>query len=309
MKPLVSILIPVYNREHLVGESINSAINQTYKNIEIIIVDNQSTDGTWEVLQNYAKKDERIRIFRNTENIGPVRNWEKCIAHAKGKYSKILFSDDLISENYIEEGLMLFKADVGFVISNLKIFNNTDTQPVLDRKYTRDEFSTKEYIEDILLIERKRLPVSPGCALFRTSDLKDALLIDLDNELGLDFPKFGAGNDLLIFLLICRNYTRIKIAENVSSYFRAHDGSFTISNNLEIYYEFARYYFIKRNSIELMTKYKSKIFIKSLRNTALEKIYNLIEEPMNKSFFLKYSMFFLIKRCDIFFHSKRKLIQ
>ena len=55
--PLVSILIPVYNREKYIGEAIESAINQTYKNIEVIIVDNCSTDNTWKILQDYQCKD------------------------------------------------------------------------------------------------------------------------------------------------------------------------------------------------------------------------------------------------------------
>lgn len=88
MNSLVSILIPVYNRENLVGETIESAINQTYKNIEIIIVDNCSTDNTWQVLQDYAQKDNRIRIFQNPENIGLVRNWERCIDVANNRYYK-----------------------------------------------------------------------------------------------------------------------------------------------------------------------------------------------------------------------------
>lgn len=52
--PLVSILIPVYNREKYIGEAIESAINQTYKNIEVIIVDNCSTDNTWKILQDLS---------------------------------------------------------------------------------------------------------------------------------------------------------------------------------------------------------------------------------------------------------------
>lgn len=77
MNNLVSILIPVYNRENLIEETVQSALNQTYKNIEIIVVDNQSTDNTWEILQKLASQDERIKIFQNNTNIRPCEKLEK----------------------------------------------------------------------------------------------------------------------------------------------------------------------------------------------------------------------------------------
>ena len=81
-KKLVSILVPVYNRENLIEETVNSGLSQTYENIEIIIVDNQSTDGTWKILEKLASQDKRIKIFQNNTNIGPVRNWKRCIDEA-----------------------------------------------------------------------------------------------------------------------------------------------------------------------------------------------------------------------------------
>ena len=96
--PKVSILIPVYNREAFIAACVQSALEQTFTDFEIIIVDNASTDTTWKICQQIAEQDKRIRIFRNERNIGPVRNWRRCIEEARGVYGKILWSDDLISE-------------------------------------------------------------------------------------------------------------------------------------------------------------------------------------------------------------------
>ena len=120
--PLVSILIPVYNREELIIKSIDSSLKQTYNNIEIIIVDNCSKDNTWKLLQDYAKKDKRIKVFRNDKNIGPVLNWKRCLEEAKGEYAKLLFSDDLISDNFIKNSLSVFDKNVSQVRSMAKIF-------------------------------------------------------------------------------------------------------------------------------------------------------------------------------------------
>ena len=79
--PLVSIVIPVYNRELYIEDAIRSAISQTYQNIEIIIVDNCSTDSTWDILNEWEKKDNRIKIFQNDSNIGPVLNWNECFRY------------------------------------------------------------------------------------------------------------------------------------------------------------------------------------------------------------------------------------
>src|SRR4030067_1594973 len=101
--PKVSILIPVYNRANMVGGCIQSALEQTYQDIEVVVVDNDSTDGTWEICKALSEKDSRLRVFKNDTNIGPVGNWKKCIDSARGAYGKILFSDELLSKDYVEK--------------------------------------------------------------------------------------------------------------------------------------------------------------------------------------------------------------
>ena len=92
--PLVSVVMPVYNRERLVGRAIESILNQTYKNFEFIIVEDGSTDGTPRVLQNYARKDARIKILSNQQNQGIPFSRQRGLDAAKGKYVAIMDSDD-----------------------------------------------------------------------------------------------------------------------------------------------------------------------------------------------------------------------
>ena len=103
----VSILIPVYNREDYIGPCIESALSQTYPNLEVIISDNASTDRTWQVVQQYVAQDSRVKAVQNESNLGPVRNWKVAVDLATGAYGKILWSDDLISSNYIESCLVM----------------------------------------------------------------------------------------------------------------------------------------------------------------------------------------------------------
>lgn len=270
--PLVSILIPVYNREKYVGEAIESAINQTYKNIEVIIVDNCSTDNTWRILLDYQHQDERIHIFQNDRNLGPVYNWIECFKRAKGEYSKILWSDDWMSLDFVENALSVFNEDISFVISAQQIITN-DKEVLSNVVYWKDKYSQREYLENALLYNKHSFPLSPGCAIFRTKDILNNFIVDIPNQDGLDSKKNGAGNDLYLFLKIALHYPYIGVVPNSISYFRAHKESFSVASNLNLYYEWAKVIFIKselRNSYFMSAK-KMLLFKYSMKNKLFKK--------------------------------------
>jgi len=108
MELKVSIIIPTFNRSALLKEAIESALAQTYSNLEIIVADNASTDNTPAVAAGYAH-DPRFRYFRNSANIGMVRNWRKALLdYAAGDWFLILSDDDLLLDpGYIEEAAKL----------------------------------------------------------------------------------------------------------------------------------------------------------------------------------------------------------
>ena len=257
MNKLVSILIPVYNRENLIEETVQSALNQTYKNIEIIVVDNQSTDNTWEILQKLASKDERIKIFQNERNIGPVRNWKRCIDEANGEYGKILWSDDLIAPQFLEKTVpYLENEDVGFVFTGTEIFiNGTDKKSSHYFIGETSLYESEQYVNGVLFDEN--YPVSPACALFRLKDLQINLLVDIPNKVNSDFSMHAIGNDLLIFLLTAHQYKNFAFVNEKLSFFRAHDGSISIQSNdgkLPLHYNLASAYFIENYRKDLISK-------------------------------------------------------
>lgn len=94
-KPLVSVITPSYNAERFIGESIQSVLNQTYDNWEMIIVDDKSTDNTVEIVQKFIDQDARIRIIRLQENSGSAIARNTAIDQALGKYIAFLDSDDV----------------------------------------------------------------------------------------------------------------------------------------------------------------------------------------------------------------------
>ena len=94
--PLVSVLMTAYNRDKYIAEAIESVLNSTYTNFELIIVDDCSTDETFAIASSYLGKDERIKVFKNEYNLGQFANRNKAIEIAKGEYIKFLDSDDKI---------------------------------------------------------------------------------------------------------------------------------------------------------------------------------------------------------------------
>ena len=99
--PLVSILIPTYNRAKYLADAIDSALVQTYKNIEIIVHDDASTDDTQGLLKKYF--DPRLHIIRTKKNHGMLGGWNYIVNKAKGEYIKFLASDDLLEPTCVQE--------------------------------------------------------------------------------------------------------------------------------------------------------------------------------------------------------------
>lgn len=100
--PLVSIGMPVYNSETTIYKAVGTIVNQTYKNIEIIISDNNSTDLTFGICKDFADTDSRIRLVQQELNIGPTRNFQYVLNESKGKYFIWAAGDDFRSLDFIE---------------------------------------------------------------------------------------------------------------------------------------------------------------------------------------------------------------
>jgi glycosyltransferase involved in cell wall biosynthesis len=121
--PLVSVLIPTYNYGRFLDEAIQSVLAQTYSNFELIIVDNNSTDNTTQVVKNYLT-DKRVAYYRNDRNLGLVANWNKCVSYAKGEFVKFLMADDKFKPELLNEFVDIMRRypDVALVTSNSEIF-------------------------------------------------------------------------------------------------------------------------------------------------------------------------------------------
>lgn len=105
-KPLVSICIPAYNNADYIEETMDTVMEQTYSNIELIVVDDGSKDATWSVINAYKERYESIpqvggvertiRLYKNEHNLGMAGNWNRALSLCRGEYLKLICADDLL---------------------------------------------------------------------------------------------------------------------------------------------------------------------------------------------------------------------
>ena len=116
-RPLVSIGMPVYNGERFLENALNSILTQTFIDFELIISDNGSSDRTEEICRHYAEADERIRYFRNEENLGAGWNFDRVAELARGKYFKWACHDDLCALGFIQRCIEILEQDPQTVLA------------------------------------------------------------------------------------------------------------------------------------------------------------------------------------------------
>ncbi len=144
--PKISVLMPAYNTEKYIGEAIESILNQTFKDFEFIIIDDGSSDKTWEIIQKYAKMDDRVVALKNEKNLGisPTRN--KLIKSSNGEYIVWQDSDDISLACRIEKqyNFMEENPEVGICGGWLQFFNKNGNLSI--RKYASDDKNLRKRI-------------------------------------------------------------------------------------------------------------------------------------------------------------------
>lgn len=181
MNPLVSILIPTYNRPDYFEQALKSALSQTYTNIEVVVSDNSETNATELVVQKYQAMPggARIRYVRNAQNIGPIANQQQALNLANGEFINYLMDDDLFHPQKIEKMMayMLQYPDVTLVTSQRRVVNAAGRQiyvpPMGTFKvlYPKDTIVDGRVLTKKLLDDRTNYLGEPTTALFRRKDL------------------------------------------------------------------------------------------------------------------------------------------
>lgn len=213
--PMVSVIMPNFNKAPYIRESVEAVLGQTFPDFELIIVDDHSTDGSWEILCDYADFNSRIRLYRMNGNCrqGICRN--VALDRARGKYLVFADSDDILAQGFLEHAVELMeskRADLGIyswihVDDNLK---KTGSQKLADGILSRE----KAYA----LYAEGKIDAGPCSKIFRHSAVRDA---------GARFREFAYHEDYWFVLPALLNAAKI-----VASSFEA--GAIRLSANSTI---------------------------------------------------------------------------
>jgi len=213
MKPKVSICIPNYNYGSYIGECIRSILAQTYKEFELIIVDDASTDNSMKVINSFD--DERIRVYENNHNLGITKNWNKCLKLAKGDYIAIYHSDDFYHKEIVEEEVRLLSCFKQVQLVATKA--TTDSKNLVDiDKYRYIIYTPFEFME--YLFTGNTL-VCPSVMITRRCY----------EELGGYNENMIYAEDQEFYLRACLKYGLAKI-ESVMMYYRENNPKTFIGN-------------------------------------------------------------------------------
>jgi len=173
VEPLVSVVLPAGNVEKYISEAIESILNQTFKNFELIILDDASADKTWEIIKKYAEKDGRITPVKNRKNLYIAGNRNKGISLARGKYIVWQDADDVSLPERVGKlvELMENNPEVGLCGSYLQSFSGGKDLDV--RKYAADDKTLRKNIF-------KYSPVAQPTAIVRKQCFEELGLFNLE---------------------------------------------------------------------------------------------------------------------------------
>ena len=166
-KTLISIAMATYNGEQFLKEQLDSIFKQTYKNFELIICDDCSTDKTIDILNTYAKKYPQIKIIRNERNIGYLKNFEKAVSLTTGNYIAFTDQDDIWETNKLEE-LLLAIENYSLAFSDAALIDDNGNS--IHPSYISYAKRKVEYLDLKYFLFRN---TSLGCTLMVTRKLID----------------------------------------------------------------------------------------------------------------------------------------
>jgi glycosyltransferase involved in cell wall biosynthesis len=267
MQPLISITLSAYNIEQYIAESMDCIINQTYKNLEIICIDDGSSDNTLKILNTYAQKDKRITIVAKSKNEGLAVARNQALEMAKGKYIAFVDGDDLMDVTLFEKASNLAeKNNSDLVIWDYAIFYKH--KDLLINKKIVSNLSDNLATDKIALLKR---PAFTWIKLIKTEKAK---------ALNIHFPKGLTRQDIPVHWHLITSIEAISVLPEKLSFYRQQPQATTAGTDKRLFdlatvMDITKDYLVNNN---IYNTYKDT-FLESQLNL-LTGMYDRIEKPL-----------------------------
>ena len=214
--PLLSVIIPTYNHGRFLTQAVHSVLTQGYDDIEVLVLDNASTDGTEDVMRAFAC-DQRVRYMRNRRNVGPSYNVLNGIQIATGRYISMLMSDDFYNEGYLSQLLTRLQKNPEVVVgyTSIRWVNEQGQELAVPRHpgYRLEDYvGGRNEVADLLTYDSY---IPPSAALIRREPLLKVWKRD---------PKLNGAGDWLSMVQVAEQYPDFVFLSNSGVTYRAHAG-------------------------------------------------------------------------------------
>jgi glycosyltransferase involved in cell wall biosynthesis len=247
--PLVSICIPTRNGEKWIQESIRSALSQTYPSLEILVVDDCSTDNTMASVRSF--KDDRVRVVINDTKQGLAGNWNECVRQAKGEFIKFLFQDDAFYPECTDRMMQLFLAQpqLGLVFTRRDLIVETDAPAGLARELLANYTDPHLRFDNVsavnngreLFVQHLERRLFQSCIAEPPSTL---IRKEVFRQLGLFNTRMHQACDIEMWLRIMFFYD-VGFVDEKLLIFRVHGKSATASNRSTRRAEYDRFWLLE----------------------------------------------------------------
>jgi glycosyltransferase involved in cell wall biosynthesis len=214
--PTLTIGMPVYNGERFLRQALDTLLAQTWRDFELLISDNGSTDSTPAIVADYAARDPRIRYVRQPQNLGIFGNTSFVMTQARGRYFMLVGDDDVYEPRYVQRMIELLEthAEVDGAYSN---FAYIDPQGVTSPSRLKHFLpASNDRIRNVLRFLRVRIVLPMMMGVFRTEALRRALPF-------VTFPHGMTGGVDIVFMLRFLTYSRVTSTDEVLFYYRLKD--------------------------------------------------------------------------------------
>lgn len=304
MKPEVSVIVPAYNTEAYIAQAIESALEQTLNNIEVIVVDDASTDDTAKIAKSFT--DKRLKVLVNEKNLGVSGTRNRALKEAQGKWIAVLDSDDWYAPERLEKLLQIAEAeDADMVAEDLYLIQNNAELPwstLLNE--SGEEIIAVKQIDPIYVVETG-IYGETGLHLGLSKPLfKKEFLIKYGIEYDETFPVI---EDLYLLIQCLVNGARFIFLPKPYYFYRSRPGSLVTKSKVSHINEFIEVItkLLNQKSVQNNTKLVASLY-KSLAVLKKYKAYYSVVEPLKQKKIL-ISLNQIIRNPYFFIHFMKQL--